>query len=421
MVSVAVSDTAANISTNLNALQTLAASGKLASIVVTNNTTPISVTYSQLSSDATALSLITGTYSLTVTGVTVANASSTLSQAHVASVSISDLAANVDANIASLQTMAAASQLVSVAFTDGGTPTLSFTATQNTSDTTAIGKFSGTYNLTITNVLAANAATVGAQSHVTSVLVADTGAHVVTSIAALETLSTKLTSISLTDSSTPTLNLTGAQLNSDATALGKITSAYNEFVTADAATTETLTATGTTNTISFTTETQGVTANLSTGTATTIKSGTTYTYTLHDFQNVTGSPYADTLTAGSSGALLTGDGGADTYVLNASGVDVAKDTAANLNGTTVNNFTTLDGLDFTNVAFGAGTTLGFVENGGNTAGTLTVSDGTHTAALLLLGQYAASSFQTVSDGGSGTVVAMASTTHLATILATAQS
>ena len=63
VVSVSVTDTAANISTNLNALQTLAASGKLAAVAVSNYTTAVSMTYAQLSSDATALGLFTGTYS----------------------------------------------------------------------------------------------------------------------------------------------------------------------------------------------------------------------------------------------------------------------------------------------------------------------------------------------------------------------
>jgi hypothetical protein len=269
-----------------------------------------------------------------------------------------------------------------------------------TADTAALGKIGSAYNITVS----------------------DTAAHVVTSIAALETQATggKLSSITLTDSGTPVLAVTGAQLNTDASAISKITGTYDETVTADANTTEALAGTGTTNTISFTSEAQGVTANLSTGTATTVHSGTTNTYTLSGFADITGSTHADTLTAGSSGALLIGDGGADTYVLNASGIDVAQDTATHLNGTTVSNFTVLDGIDATNIAFGGGTTLGFSEDGSNTFGTLTVSDGSHTAALTLLGQYTTASFQDVSDGGTGTLVAMASTTHLTAILAAAQ-
>lgn len=56
------------------------------------------------------------------------------------------------------------------------------------------------------------------------------------------------------------------------------------------------------------------------------------------------------------------------------------------------------------IAFGPGTTLGFVEAPSNTSGTLTVSDGTHTAAILLLGQYLAANFTKQSDGNGGTLI-----------------
>ena len=49
-------------------------------------------------------------------------------------------------------------------------------------------------------------------------------------------------------------------------------------------------------------------------------------------------------------------------------------------------------LDLSDIAFGANTQLSFVEAGNNTSGTLTVSDGTHTAKLALLGQYVTGNF-----------------------------
>jgi len=50
------------------------------------------------------------------------------------------------------------------------------------------------------------------------------------------------------------------------------------------------------------------------------------------------------------------------------------------------------------------TTLDYWMNSDNSGGTLTVSDGTHTANLALLGQYMASSFATASDGHGGTLI-----------------
>jgi hypothetical protein len=64
-----------------------------------------------------------------------------------------------------------------------------------------------------------------------------------------------------------------------------------------------------------------------------------------------------------------------------------------------------DTIDLGDILFNQqGTTLGFTENAGNTGGTLTVSDGSHVAALALLGQYTASSFALTSDGHGGTFV-----------------
>jgi hypothetical protein len=53
--------------------------------------------------------------------------------------------------------------------------------------------------------------------------------------------------------------------------------------------------------------------------------------------------------------------------------------------------------------FGLGTTVGFVENGGNTGGTLTIANGGTQAQLALLGQYSAAGFGSTSTG-QGTVI-----------------
>jgi len=51
-----------------------------------------------------------------------------------------------------------------------------------------------------------------------------------------------------------------------------------------------------------------------------------------------------------------------------------------------------------------GTTVNFVEAPSTTSGTLTVSDGTHIAQILLLGQYMAADFSAQSNGAGGTVI-----------------
>ncbi len=61
-----------------------------------------------------------------------------------------------------------------------------------------------------------------------------------------------------------------------------------------------------------------------------------------------------------------------------------------------------DNLDLADIGFGTSTTIGY--SGDGKAGTLTVSDGTNTANIALLGQYMASSFATASDGHGGTLI-----------------
>jgi autotransporter passenger strand-loop-strand repeat protein len=61
-----------------------------------------------------------------------------------------------------------------------------------------------------------------------------------------------------------------------------------------------------------------------------------------------------------------------------------------------------DYLDLRDVAFSSSTTFGF--SGDTASGTLTVSDGAHTANIALLGQYVAANFNLASDGHGGTLV-----------------
>jgi hypothetical protein len=71
---------------------------------------------------------------------------------------------------------------------------------------------------------------------------------------------------------------------------------------------------------------------------------------------------------------------------------------------TIAGFATGDAIDLTDIAFGAADTLGYAANASNTGGLLTVSDGTHTANLALLGQYAAAGFTTAADPHGGTII-----------------
>ncbi len=152
---VAINDSAANIQASLDSLQSIAKSGLLTAITLTDSGSPtLSVTGAQLANDATALQDIAGNYTVAVTGTTTA---ATLNQAilnHIGSVRVADSAANVAANLDSIEAYAAAGKLAGIALTDGGTPILSVTSTQLVVDAVAINAISGNYTLTVPGVAA---------------------------------------------------------------------------------------------------------------------------------------------------------------------------------------------------------------------------------------------------------------------------
>jgi Big-like domain-containing protein len=88
---------------------------------------------------------------------------------------------------------------------------------------------------------------------------------------------------------------------------------------------------------------------------------------------------------------------------------------------TVSGFNGQDVIDLPGIAFGANTTLGYLPNSNQTGGTLSLSDGTLSAKIALLGNYMASSFVTESDDHGGTmVVAEASLTANPLLLTASQ-
>ncbi|MDR3441282.1 C2 family cysteine protease, partial [Telmatospirillum sp.] len=78
---ITITDSAADVTSNLNALQVAAAVGKISSIIFSDGGTPVlSLTAAQLSSDAAVLHDITGNYAISVPGVTSAVATFTIQQ-----------------------------------------------------------------------------------------------------------------------------------------------------------------------------------------------------------------------------------------------------------------------------------------------------------------------------------------------------
>ena len=173
-----VTDTAANVVANLNALQTFAAGSHLNSLVLTDTGTPtMTISAVQSTADAGALAKITSGYKVIV----------------------QDTAANISANFASLQALQVAGRLTSITATDSSNPVLGISYAQYTQGTATLALMTTPYLLGLV----------------------DAGANVGANLAALQTLvnSGKLVSVKFTDTTKPALSISVAQTTSYASLL----------------------------------------------------------------------------------------------------------------------------------------------------------------------------------------------------------
>ena len=120
------------------------------------------------------------------------------------------------------------------------------------------------------------------------------------------------------------------------------------------------------------------------------------------FISAVGSNGADTIRAGGAYQTLTGGAGADTLIGFAGGSDMFRDTAANLNGDTIQNFVNTDSIDLTNLAFAATDTVTTAVSGANTR--VTVTAGTTKSVFTMAGSWSSSGFHLASDGANGTLL-----------------
>jgi hypothetical protein len=108
-----------------------------------------------------------------------------------------------------------------------------------------------------------------------------------------------------------------------------------------------------------------------------------------------------TIGAGATLELPAADPGTVTFA--GSTGTVKLDQPSTFTGT-VAGFGAQDAMDLPGIAFESGTSLGYLPNSNHTGGTLTLTDGTHSANIALLGNYMASSFALAGDGSGGTMV-----------------
>lgn len=150
------------------------------------------------------------------------------SSPHSAALSIADGSATIVANLASLESIAAAGKLLQLHVTDAATPTLTTSYDQLTADAALFDVMTGSYNLNVTGLSEASAAIELTSPHVTEVGVADISATISSKLDLLQSWASagELSGITFTDSS-PTLFLSVANLQNDGKALAAIQGAYS--------------------------------------------------------------------------------------------------------------------------------------------------------------------------------------------------
>src|SRR5262249_41803163 len=120
--------------------------------------------------------------------------------------------------------------------------------------------------------------------------------------------------------------------------------------------------------------------------------------------STTTTPTATTLTGTQQTELFGPSSVNVTFASGATG-SLNLDASSQFTGTIagLNSSAPFDTIDLADIAFGSNTTAVYLASSADT-GTLTVSDGTHTANIALLGKYSPTSFKIASDGHGGTAV-----------------
>jgi len=225
--SVTISDTAANIQKNLDALQKYAS--KITSLSASDSNKNLTVSSSQYTTDRSLLNLwgAGSGQTVAVTGVKAAAAGAMAS--YVTSVSVQDTAVNLQSNLDNLNALVTSGLIREIS--QAGTPTaLTMTVGQVSSDAAALGAMKNhAYSLNITGAsvsdvlgLGANPA-LGTNAKVKSIAIVDTTDNIKNHLDALQKVGLRIKSISQTDAATP-LSVTGAQYSSDKAILNKFIS-----------------------------------------------------------------------------------------------------------------------------------------------------------------------------------------------------
>ena len=213
-------DSGANIVRNLDALQRLG--GKVNYISLSDVTNPLEIAADQLSRNSVTFEKIKDNFKLIVNKVSTANMMSVLGDARVSQISIVDSSINIAKKLADIS--AQGEKVISVAQT-GATSALIINAEEYVASTIALGKISNAYTIGLKGATVNQLANFTANEKVRSITVTDSSENIATNINLIQSQSSKITQVSLTDDQ-KILNLSSDDFLNNGTTLRKIITPY---------------------------------------------------------------------------------------------------------------------------------------------------------------------------------------------------
>ena len=233
ILTLSVTDSSANIGTNIAGLKGVLDNNKLGAITQSGATTPIALTRASYEANAAVLGKIGTAYTVAMTAATALQAVGYTSNARIGSISIVDTTGGVEAKLDDLQKLGVRLKKIEVSDagvtsdgTDATNGKIDLTAAQAKSDALVIGKIYNSYQLAVHNASLAQSASLSTNKKVVTIDIVDRGQNIVKSLAMLDRLGSQVKSVTVTDSENP-LALSDAQLVSYDTLLGKFEGGYS--------------------------------------------------------------------------------------------------------------------------------------------------------------------------------------------------
>jgi hypothetical protein len=193
------------------------------SIAVIDSTVPISLSANLYTSSSATLAKITSSYIVEVTDASTSMASQLQSNSHVSSFNVKDTSSNVGSALLANSSIADMSKISSIAVTsDDGA--IDMTQSQYESLSDSISQITGSFRLKISDVLIGDLFTTLSEPHVISADLSASSSDISANFDGLSNLGDSLTSITISNASTP-IALTYEQWSNGSDTLDKVSNA----------------------------------------------------------------------------------------------------------------------------------------------------------------------------------------------------